>query len=33
MPIFIALLRGVNVGKANRIAMADLRAVLAAAAD
>lgn len=29
MPNFIALLRGINVGRANRIAMADLRAVLA----
>jgi len=28
MPAFIALLRGINVGKANRIAMADLRALL-----
>jgi uncharacterized protein (DUF1697 family) len=28
MPKFVALLRGVNVGKANRIPMADLRALL-----
>lgn len=28
MPAFVALLRGVNVGKANRVPMADLRAVL-----
>lgn len=28
MPICIALLRGINVGKAKRIAMADLRALL-----
>ncbi|MBD9480703.1 DUF1697 domain-containing protein [Pseudoxanthomonas sp. PXM02] len=28
MPIFVALLRGINVGKAKRIAMADLRALL-----
>lgn len=28
MPTFVALLRGVNVGKAKRIAMADLREVL-----
>jgi uncharacterized protein (DUF1697 family) len=28
MPTFIALLRGINVGKAKRIAMADLRALL-----
>jgi uncharacterized protein (DUF1697 family) len=28
MPIFIALLRGVNVGKAKRVPMADLRALL-----
>jgi uncharacterized protein (DUF1697 family) len=28
MPRFVALLRGVNVGKANRLAMADLRALL-----
>jgi len=30
MPVFVVLLRGVNVGRANRIAMADLRAVLTA---
>ena len=29
MPAFVALLRGINVGKAKRIAMADLRALLA----
>ena len=29
MPTFVALLRGVNVGKAKRVPMADLRAVLA----
>lgn len=29
MPNFVALLRGINVGKSNRIAMADLRALLA----
>lgn len=29
MSIYIALLRGINVGKAKRIAMADLRALLA----
>ena len=29
MPIFVALLRGINVGKAKRIPMADLRALLA----
>ena len=29
MPKFVALLRGVNVGKAKRVAMADLRALLA----
>lgn len=29
MPRFVALLRGINVGKANRIAMADLQALLA----
>jgi uncharacterized protein (DUF1697 family) len=29
MPTFIALLRGVNVGKARRVPMADLRALLA----
>ncbi|MDP2680340.1 MAG: DUF1697 domain-containing protein [Rhodoferax sp.] len=28
MPKFVALLRGINVGKAKRIAMADLRALL-----
>lgn len=28
MPTFVALLRGVNVGKANRVPMADLRALL-----
>ncbi|HEX5371609.1 MAG TPA: DUF1697 domain-containing protein [Aquabacterium sp.] len=28
MQTFVALLRGINVGKANRIAMADLRALL-----
>lgn len=28
MPTFVALLRGINVGKAKRIAMADLRALL-----
>lgn len=28
MPQFVALLRGVNVGKAKRVAMADLRALL-----
>lgn len=28
MPAFVALLRGVNVGKANRVPMADLRALL-----
>lgn len=28
MPRFVALLRGINVGKAKRIAMADLRALL-----
>ena len=28
MPMFVALLRGINVGKANRVPMADLRAVL-----
>lgn len=30
MPAFAALLRGVNVGRGHRIAMADLRALLAA---
>ena len=30
MPQFVALLRGVNVGKAKRVPMADLRALLAA---
>lgn len=30
MPRFVALFRGINVGKAKRIAMADLRALLAA---
>ena len=29
MPRFVALLRGVNVGKANRVPMADFRAMLA----
>lgn len=29
MPTFVALLRGVNVGKANRVPMADFRALLA----
>ena len=29
MPRFVALFRGINVGKATRIAMADLRALLA----
>jgi len=29
MPTFVALLRGINVGKAKRLPMADLRAVLA----
>lgn len=29
MPVFIALLRGVNVGKAKRVPMADLRSLLA----
>lgn len=29
MPIFVALLRGVNVGKAKRVPMAELRALLA----
>lgn len=29
MPAFVALLRGVNVGKANRVRMADWRAMLA----
>ena len=29
MPTYVALLRGINVGKAKRIAMADLRALLA----
>lgn len=29
MPTHVALLRGINVGRANRIAMADLRAVVA----
>lgn len=29
MPRFVALLRGINVGKAKRVAMADLRALLA----
>lgn len=29
MPTHVALLRGINVGRANRIAMADLRAVIA----
>lgn len=29
MPRFVVLLRGINVGRANRIAMADLRALLA----
>ncbi len=29
MPVYVALLRGVNVGKAKRVPMADLRAVLA----
>jgi uncharacterized protein (DUF1697 family) len=28
MPVFVALLRGINVGKAKRIAMAELRALL-----
>src|SRR3990170_4573010 len=28
MPAFVALLRGVNVGKAKRVAMADLRTLL-----
>ncbi|HBU28688.1 MAG: hypothetical protein A2X71_01775 [Thiobacillus sp. GWE1_62_9] len=28
MPKFVALLRGINVGKANRVPMADLRALL-----
>ena len=28
MPTFVALLRGINVGKAKRVAMADLRALL-----
>ena len=28
MPTFVALLRGINVGKAKRLAMADLRSVL-----
>lgn len=30
MPAFVALLRGVNVGKAKRVPMADLRSLLAA---
>lgn len=30
MPRYVALLRGINVGKAKRVAMADLRALLAA---
>jgi uncharacterized protein (DUF1697 family) len=29
MPVFVALLRGVNVGKAKRVPMADLRSLLA----
>ena len=29
MPVYVALLRGVNVGKAKRVPMADLRVVLA----
>ena len=29
MPTFIALLRGINVGKAKRVPMAELRALLA----
>src|ERR1700758_4538434 len=29
MPTFVALLRGINVGKAKRVSMADLRALLA----
>ncbi len=29
MPVFIALLRGINVGKAKRVPMAELRALLA----
>ena len=29
MPVFVALLRGVNVGKAKRVPMADLRGLLA----
>ena len=29
MPVYVALLRGVNVGKAKRVPMADLRIVLA----
>ena len=28
MPCYLALFRGINVGKARRIAMADLRALL-----
>src|ERR1700680_3453678 len=28
MPTFVALLRGINVGKAKRVAMADLRVLL-----
>ena len=28
MPTFVALLRGVNVGKANRVPMAELRTLL-----
>jgi uncharacterized protein (DUF1697 family) len=31
VPVFVALLRGINVGKHRRVAMADLRAVLAEA--
>lgn len=31
MPRFVVLLRGINVGRAKRLAMADLRALLAAA--
>jgi len=30
MPTFVALLRGVNVGKARRVPMADLRSLLGA---
>ena len=30
MPMFLALLRGVNVGKANRVPMAELRDLLVA---